>query len=68
MATDKISDAEIKSKLKFYKTAWSDTYNSYIEIVKLREDDRGEPIIHGRVPGRDSHVLFRICELSQFCL
>ena len=64
---------DIQSKLEFYKTAWSNTYQSFVEIVKVRKDDSGEPIITARVPPSDDNlpdefVEFRICELSQFCL
>jgi hypothetical protein len=51
-----------------YKTAWSDTYNSYVEIIHVHKDDSGEPIITCRVPGKSEQVLFRVCELSEWCL
>lgn len=57
-----------QAKLAMYKTAYSPTYESFIEIVKVRYDDMGEAIIHGRIPGREDHVLFRVCELEKFCL
>lgn len=63
---------DIKSKLRHYKTAWSRLYNSYISIVRTYDDAGGEPIIVGCVPGSEEEpeleVLFRVCELSNFCV
>ena len=55
-------------KLNLYKTAYSPTYESFVEIIKIHQDISGEPIISARIPGRENHVLFRVCELEKFCL
>lgn len=61
-----------RTKLALYKTAWSPTYQSYIEIIKVRYDDNDEPIIDGRIPANvnepERFVMFRVCELREFCL
>jgi len=56
------------AKLQLYKTAWSNTYNSYVEILRVHKDDSGEPIITCRILLSDKQVLFRVCELSEWCL
>ena len=58
----------IKSNLKNYKTAWSETYQTHVNLISFRLDDVGEPIISAMVPESDNIVLFRICELIQFSL
>lgn len=55
-------------KLKLYKTAYSKTYESFVEIIKIHHDDMGEPIITARIPEVKDYVLFRVCELEKFCL
>lgn len=57
-----------REKLNLYKTAYSKTYESYVEIISVRDDELGEPIITARIPGRENYVLFRVCELDKFCL
>ena len=62
-------DPDFIAKLKYYKTAWSKMYESYVQILGFHFDDVGDPIIKARVPGEKSeYVLFRSCELSEFCL
>lgn len=55
-------------KLRMYKTAYSKTYESFVGIIKVHNDLSGEPIITARIPGKEDYVLFRVCELEQFCL
>lgn len=57
-----------QAKLEMYRTAYSPTYESFIEIMKIHYDVSGEAIISGRIPGREDYVLFRVCELEKFCL
>lgn len=55
-------------RLRMYKTAFSKTYGTYIEICRVYPDALGQPIIVGRVSCSDDEILFRECELSDFCL
>lgn len=55
-------------KLRMYKTAFSYLYETYIEIMEVDLDKNGEPIILGRPAFTDKKVLFRVCELKEFCL
>lgn len=55
-------------RLRMYKTAFSPSYGNYIEICRVYPDALGQPIIVGRVSCSDDEILFRECELSDFCL
>ena len=74
MATPfKVTDADIKTNLSLYRSAWSKTYQSFVEILSFRFDDLGEPVIRASVPGQpsqfsDGATLFRVCELNKFSL
>ena len=57
--------------LPHYKSAWSMTFQDFVKIVKVRNDDRGEPIIEAYVLGPNAPkngevCLFRVCELDRF--
>lgn len=62
-----LEDKMTLDRLRMYKTAFSKTYGNYIEIKKVYSDDLGEPIIVGRPANTDQEILFRECELSEFC-
>jgi hypothetical protein len=62
------SDPDFLKKLPRYKTAWSPTYNCFVGIVKVWEDDYAMPIIQARLAYTDQLVLFRVEELTDFVL
>ena len=57
-------NASIKNNLDRYKSAWSPTYEKFVEIISHRFDEDGEPIITAKVEGKE--ILFRIEELDKF--
>lgn len=56
------------TRLSLYKTAFSPLYETYVEILKVREDGVGGHIIDGRVAFKTDTVLFRPHELTDYCL
>jgi len=55
-------------KLRLMKTAYSPLYEAYVQIIKVRVDDNGVPIIDARVSCTDKVVIFREQELTEWCL
>ena len=64
-----MTDFEFKLE-KFYKTAYSPLFETFVGIRKVRKDDRGEYIVDAHVAGtpKDDIHLFRVHELERFCL
>lgn len=52
--------------LSIYKSAYSDVYGCRVEIVKIRTDDSGRPILDCKVPDCENLVLFRVDELTLY--
>lgn len=59
-------DKDIRWKLKMYKTAFSPILNEFVGIIKVWNDELGEPIIKAKYS--QGEMLFRISELRDFCL
>ena len=58
-------------QLRQYKTAYSPLFNVYVKINYVRQDERGEPILHCSSNYSDivlDNHLFREHELKDFCL
>ena len=59
------------SKYELYKTAYSELYESYLTIKKVRKDENGVLIFDCTVAGEEGEEcikLFRKEELTEFCL
>jgi hypothetical protein len=56
------------SKYELYKTAYSELYESYVSIKKVRKDANGVFIFDCTVAGEEGIKLFRKEELTAFCL
>ena len=60
---------DFKEKLPLYKTAWTDTYNCYMELISTHHDELGNIIIVGRRANHpNDRILFRPHELTKYCL
>lgn len=62
------SGVNMESKKFLYKTAYAPLYRQYVGIDKVRTDERGELIFECHLPNDDRTMLFRECELTNFCL
>ena len=62
------SDPDFLKKLPLYQSAYAPGYKSFIAIVKVWNDDNGQPIIQGRLAYQTSLTLFRVEELTDFVL
>ena len=58
----------MENKLEKYSTAYSPLYKQFVEIIKVRIDADGQPIIHARLAHSNKTVLFRETELTRYCL
>lgn len=55
-------------KLCRYKTAYSPVWEQYVGIVKVYQDDFGQPIVKARIAYTETVALFRPEELTDYCL
>lgn len=51
-----------------FKTAYSELYGTFVEIIRTHDDGDGGLVITARVPEKKDHHLFRPFELSEYCL
>lgn len=62
------TDRAFITELPLYKTAYSPTYNQMVGIINLRYDDLGEPLLSCNIPNIHKQVIFRVNELTNYCL
>jgi hypothetical protein len=55
-------------KLCLFKTAYSPVWEEFVEIVKVRLDEDGVPLVEARVAYTDMVCLFRQNELTNYVL
>lgn len=55
-------------KLPMYKTAKCVWQNAYVAITGVTYDSDGKPIIHARYESAGPDFMFRVQELTDFCL
>ena len=62
--------SEFEKILPLYKTAWSELYQAYVALRKIRKDSNGEYIIEATTSLDEGSpvILFRTHELTKYCL
>ena len=56
------------SKIEMYKTAYCPLHRFYVGIRAVKYDDGGRPLIYARPQSSDREWVFRMGELTDFCL
>jgi|TARA_Y100000310_G_scaffold243112_3_gene247527 hypothetical protein len=55
-------------EISLYRTAYSPFDKCFVQIVKVRFDEDGEPIIDAILADGDTEMMFRVFELTKYCL
>lgn len=56
------------SKIELYKTAYCPLHRFYVGIRAVKYDGNGRPLIYARPENCDREMVFRMEELTDYCL